>query len=85
MANQIADYFRIYPADEAIAGIHEHIRAFWSPTMLRDLQICVDATPDKVDPLVLAALQSGDDGPTPARKETAGPLQVGEIDASDAG
>ena len=26
MANQIADYFRSYPEDEAVAGVHEHIR-----------------------------------------------------------
>ena len=85
MANQIADYFRSYPEDEAVAGVHEHIRAFWSPMMRRDLKACVDTDPASVHPLVLAALRRADGGPTPAGKETAGPDQVGAIDASDAG
>ena len=33
MVNQIADFFRPYPKDEAVAGIAEHIRAFWEPRM----------------------------------------------------
>ena len=85
MANQIADYFKSYPQDEAVAGVHEHIRAFWSPVMRRDLDACVAADPAVVHPLVLAALRHADGGPSPARKETAGPDQVGAIDASDAG
>ncbi len=31
MANQIAAFFRSYPEEEAVAGIHDHIRSFWSP------------------------------------------------------
>lgn len=85
MANQIADYFKSYPDDEAIAGVHEHIRSFWSPVMRRDLAAGVADDPSRFHPLVLAALKAGDGGPTPARKETAGPDQVGEIAASDAG
>ncbi len=85
MANQIADYFKSYPEDEAVAGVHEHIRAFWSPAMRRDLDACVAADPAAVHPLVLAALRRADGGPTPAKKETAGPEQVGAIDAIDAG
>ncbi len=37
MANQIAAFFRSYPDEEAVAGIHDHIRSFWSPAMRRDL------------------------------------------------
>ena len=33
MVNQIADFFRPYPKDEAVAGISEHICAFWEPRM----------------------------------------------------
>ena len=33
MANQIADYFRAYPEDEAVEGVAEHIRQFWDPRM----------------------------------------------------
>ena len=37
MANQIADFFRPYPAEEADAGIDTHIRDFWDPRMRRQL------------------------------------------------
>lgn len=33
MANQIADFHKPYPHDEAVAGIAEHIRLFWEPRM----------------------------------------------------
>jgi formate dehydrogenase subunit delta len=33
MANQIADYYRPYPEEEAVAGIAAHIRSFWDPRM----------------------------------------------------
>jgi formate dehydrogenase subunit delta len=37
MANQIADFFRPYPRDEAEEGVELHIRDFWDPRMRRDL------------------------------------------------
>lgn len=37
MANQIADFFRAYPPEDAEAGIAEHIRDFWDPRMRRAL------------------------------------------------
>jgi formate dehydrogenase subunit delta len=33
MANQIADFFKIQPGDEAVAGTADHIRRFWDPRM----------------------------------------------------
>jgi formate dehydrogenase subunit delta len=33
MANDIGNFFRAQPRDEAIAGIANHIRSFWSPRM----------------------------------------------------
>lgn len=33
MAGQIADFFRPYPDDEAIAAIAHHINQFWTPRM----------------------------------------------------
>jgi formate dehydrogenase subunit delta len=32
-ANQIADFFRIQPEAEAVAGTADHIRKFWDPRM----------------------------------------------------
>ena len=37
MTNQIADFFRAYPEEEAEHGIELHIRDFWEPLM-RPLQ-----------------------------------------------
>ena len=85
MANQIAAFFRAYPDEEAVAGIHEHIRSFWSPAMRRDLLARADADSARLDPLVVTALHALSTGSSPARKEAAGPSEVGEIGASDAG
>lgn len=37
MANQIAEFHKPYPHDEAVAGIAEHIRLFWEPRMRKAL------------------------------------------------
>jgi formate dehydrogenase subunit delta len=33
MANQIADFFKALPEDEALHGTSNHIRYFWDPRM----------------------------------------------------
>ena len=33
MVNQIADYYRPYPREEAVKGVADHIVAFWDPRM----------------------------------------------------
>lgn len=85
MANHIAQFFRSYPEDEAIAGVHDHLVAFWSPAMRRDLLARADRAPGGVDPLVSAAIHALSTGISPAYREAAGPAEVGEIGASDAG
>ena len=37
MANQIADFFKAYPADEAKKEVAEHINKFWAPAMRQRL------------------------------------------------
>jgi formate dehydrogenase subunit delta len=37
MANQIADFFRPYDEAEAVSGIREHIRSFWTASMRDEL------------------------------------------------
>ncbi len=39
MVNQIADFFRAYPPEEAEHGIELHIRDFWEPRMRRALAL----------------------------------------------
>ena len=85
MANQIAAFFRAYPREAAVAGVHDHIVAFWTPRMRRDLTARADAGEPGRDPLVLDALHALGSGRSPARKETAGPAELGAIDSSDAG
>jgi formate dehydrogenase subunit delta len=85
LANQIATFFRSYPDAEAIAGIHDHIVSFWSPTMRRDILARADRDTAGLDPLVVAALHAITTGKSPAFREAAGPDEVGQIGASDAG
>jgi len=54
MANQIADYFRAYPDDVAREGVRNHLKSFWTPRMLRELQGQADAP--SMHPLVHAVL-----------------------------
>ncbi len=85
MANEIAAFFRSYPHEEAVAGIHDHIRSFWAPAMRRDLLAHADAKPAGLDPLVAEALHALSVAKSPAKREAAGPALAGEIGASDAG
>ena len=54
MANGIAQFFRPYGHDEAVAGIAAHIEAFWTPRM-RDALLAAD--PVDLDPLAADALR----------------------------
>jgi formate dehydrogenase subunit delta len=84
MANQIASFFRSYPEDEAIHGIHDHLVAFWTPNMRAALLAHVNHGDQELDSLVTKALLSFSGGKSPIEKEIAGPEQVGEL-GSDAG
>jgi formate dehydrogenase subunit delta len=85
MANQIADFFRSYPDDQAIKGIHDHLVAFWTPSMRATLLAYANQGGDRgLDPLVTKALLSFKTGKSPIDKEIAGPEKVGEL-GSDAG
>lgn len=84
MANQIAQFFRSYPHDEAVAGIGSHIEAFWTPRMIAALKAEMHARP-KLDPLVKEAFSEEQAARDPAEKSDAGPGKVGELGAVDAG
>lgn len=55
MANQIADFFKAYPEEEAIAGVENHLRQFWDPRMRSDLFHHLDAGGAGLAPISLAA------------------------------
>ena len=85
MANQIASFFRSYPDEEAVTGIHKHVIAFWTPKMIRSLKSCLPAMGERVDPLVVRAMREGrTEAESPVRPATRDPQKVGE-GASDAG
>ncbi len=57
MANQIAQFFQSQPHDEAVAGIADHLRSFWTPTMRRQIADHAAAGGAGLDPLTLEAVQ----------------------------
>ncbi|HVZ02389.1 MAG TPA: formate dehydrogenase subunit delta [Dongiaceae bacterium] len=57
MANQIGDFFKSYPHDQAVKGIAEHIKKFWDPRMLKQIYEIVEQPDPGLKPLVLEAIQ----------------------------
>ncbi len=58
MANQIGEFFKTYPHDQAVTGIAEHIRKFWDPRMRRQIFAELDTPENGMTPLVLEAVDS---------------------------
>jgi formate dehydrogenase subunit delta len=58
MANQIADFYKPYPQDEAVAGIADHIRSFWEPRMRKALADLVVGGGVDLSALALAGAKS---------------------------
>ena len=84
MANQIATFFRSYPEEEAVAGIHKHLHSFWSPKMIRALIAHAPEAGDRLDALVIEAIENEPTTESPVRPATRDPQLAGE-GASDAG
>ena len=57
MANQIGQFFQSQPHDEAVAGIADHLRSFWTPTMRRQIADHAVAGGAGLDPLTLEAVR----------------------------
>jgi formate dehydrogenase subunit delta len=87
MANQIAAFFKPYPHAQAVAGVHDHIRAFWTPRMRSHLLAYCEQEKRDLDPLVSEAMRSASGGiaRSPTAKESEGPAELGELGSSDAG
>ncbi len=85
MANQIAAFFRAYPATEAMTGVREHLEAFWTPGMRATLARRVQENPAGVEGLVVAALAGPQqEAESPITKEVRRAGAPGEM-ARDAG
>jgi formate dehydrogenase subunit delta len=57
MANQISDFFRLKPEEEAIAGAADHIRKFWDPRMRAKLATYLANGGEGLKPLALKAAE----------------------------
>jgi formate dehydrogenase subunit delta len=56
-ANQIAQFFRSYPHEEAVAGVANHISRFWERRMRRQLDEYLAQGGAGLDELVREAAQ----------------------------
>lgn len=57
-ANQIASFFAAYPEDEAVAGVGQHIKDFWTRDMRDRMAAHVNAGGEGLKPLAVRALAS---------------------------
>ncbi len=57
MSTQIAQFFEPYPTEEAILGVAEHIRGFWTPSMRSELAAIHAAGTPALHPLVAQATE----------------------------
>jgi formate dehydrogenase subunit delta len=57
MANDIGDFFRAQPREEAIAGIENHIKSFWTPRMFKKLCDALNSGAAGLDELTAEAVQ----------------------------
>ena len=51
MANQIAGYFTVMADAEALKGASDHLRAFWTPKMRREIVAWLDNGGEGLNPL----------------------------------
>lgn len=58
MGNQIARNNAALPPDQAVARVAGHLRSFWTPVMIAELQTYAASHPDELDPLLAEALDS---------------------------
>lgn len=56
MANQIATFFHSQPGDDGAARVARHLREFWEPRMLNQLQAHAEAGGAGLDPMVAEAV-----------------------------
>jgi formate dehydrogenase subunit delta len=57
MANQIADFFKIQPEAQAVAGTANHIRMFWDKRMRTKIADHISHGGGGLNPIALKAVQ----------------------------
>lgn len=63
MANQITDFFAVYPKAEALDGIAKHIHATWEPRLRDALKAHIDTGGAGLKPLCMEAMSEYFKGP----------------------
>jgi formate dehydrogenase subunit delta len=58
MANDIGNFFRAQPHEDAVAGIANHIRSFWTPKMRAQLTSQMNQGDAELDELPREALRA---------------------------
>ena len=58
MANQIGDFYAAMPVDEATAGTVAHLRAYWTPKMIRELVSFADEGRARLNPTAASAVKA---------------------------
>ncbi len=57
MSNQIAAFFEPYPHEQAVAGVRDHLKSFWTPRMIEELRADIESGASaRLDPLVVEAM-----------------------------
>lgn len=56
MSRQIAVNNAALPREQAVARIAGHLRSFWTPSMIADIQAYAATGPEDLDPLLRDAL-----------------------------
>ena len=89
MANQISAFFDSQPGDSAALHIAEHIAAFWTPGMRRELTaMLADGKAEALTPNAAEAvrlLQTQSDKSVERELEATGERAIGHEQGSDAG
>jgi formate dehydrogenase subunit delta len=57
MANDIGNFFRAQPKEDAITGIENHIKSFWTPRMFKKLSDALKSGATGLDELPGEAMQ----------------------------
>jgi formate dehydrogenase subunit delta len=86
MANQIADFYQPYTGEQAVAGVQNHLKRFWSPTMRRDLAAHIEHGGEGLRPAVIEAFHrlAEASSTSPTKNGVPNPAETGQM-ASDAG
>ncbi|WP_045835532.1 formate dehydrogenase subunit delta [Hyphomicrobium sp. 99] len=63
MANQITDFFDVYPKPEALDGVAKHIHNTWDPRMRNELKEILEAGGKGLNPLCVEAMTNYFQGP----------------------